>query len=169
MNKIVKKRTFNLYLKRATSKKLFVFSSKTSFSPKPPIVTHTTPLWFRPIKLKFLPQILWSVRQRCNRPYSFLTFLSGFIGFWTSKTWVWQKPLRIFFIKKKESEIFEKAQNCLWDLAVGMFKKIFSQIEQILMGSYSVKMRTYGKPEFFIKNYENRLRKFFPWTCVSSY
>jgi hypothetical protein len=34
-----------------------------------------------------------------------------------------QEPLRIFFIKKQESEIFEKARNYLSDIAVGISKK----------------------------------------------
>jgi len=46
---------------------------------------------------------------------------------------------------------------------------MFSQIGQSLMGSYSGKMGTYGKPRFFIKNHEDRLREFFPRTHVSSF
>ncbi len=46
-------------------------------------------------------------------------FPSGFIEFWTSKTWFWQKSLRIFLINTKESEIFGKAQNYLWDIVKG--------------------------------------------------
>jgi hypothetical protein len=42
-------------------------------------------------------------------------------------------------------------------MVVAFSKKMFTQIGQILMGSYGGKMRTYEKPRFFIKSNENGL------------
>jgi hypothetical protein len=71
-----------------------------------------------------------------------------------SKNPVLARTFRYFFSKKKESEIFEKAQNYLWDIVVGIPKKIFSSIGQNLIGVYRGKLeiRDFQKtPENFRK------------------
>jgi len=96
-------------------------------------------------------------------------FLSGFIGFLKSQTRFWQKPFTYFCYKKKESEIFQKAENYLRDIVAASTKKIFSQIGQNLTDTPSGKVRTPGKPVGFMENCENRLTEIFPRTRVSSF
>jgi len=70
--------------------------------------------------------------------------------------------LRIFYIKKEESKIFENAQNYLWPIVMGTWKKIFSPIGQDLIVVFLGRM----KNQKFSKNHEKPRKKFFPRTRV---
>jgi len=52
-----------------------------------------------------------------------------------------QVLLRIFIIKKEESEIFENAQNYLWRVTIGNCTTIFSRIGQNLIGVFLGRMK----------------------------
>jgi hypothetical protein len=58
------------------------------------------------------------------------------------------RTFRYFFLQKKVSEIFEKAQNYLWDIVVGIYKKIFSPIGANLIGVYRGKVNTVENQSF---------------------
>ncbi len=58
-------------------------------------------------------------------------------------------------MKKKESEIFEEAQNYLWDVSLGARKKIFSSIGSDLMGVARGKMKIPEKRNVFEKPTKN--------------
>ncbi len=109
---------------------LFYVFLKTSFSCKAPnCATYNLP-WtssdraeiFTTDTLKYPPEVESGVliSDVSIRIYRVLNV----------KNFVLAKTFTYFFYKKKESEIFEKAQNYLWNIVVGIPKKIFSPIGQ---------------------------------------
>jgi len=51
-----------------------------------------------------------------------------------ARTPVLPRTFKYFFYKNKESEIFEKAQNYLCDIAVGIYKNISAQSDKVGWG-----------------------------------
>jgi hypothetical protein len=72
-----------------------------------------------------------------------------------NKTLSWPNTFTYFFIKKEESEIFEKAQNYLWHVTTGSCKKMFSPIGQDLIGFFLRRMEN----QRFSKKHQKPLRK----------
>lgn len=75
--------------------------------------------------MKFLPTILSRLVQRLNQPFAISTSPS-------ESSHRDRQLSRIFFIEKRESEIFEKkAQNNLWSIHWGIHKKISTRSDKI--------------------------------------